>query len=219
MDSSGETFTFWQDPWGQGPYFIPECLEQFLQERRPNKHLLNEGSVKISRWGHDMWEAYGDALVPWLCLNWPSLLERLLQPWLWTWGWWRLNWPFEDHRAALLHTPLLPLQPLPRDEFLSSLPSELFVMSDRSACPGFPGYKWVQLQLTLTLCVVREKHWPLQHWRLLWRLKQERICLQCRRLRFDPWMGKISWRREWLPTPVFWSVKSHGQSNLAGYTP
>ena len=21
---------------------------------------------------------------------------------------------------------------------------------------------------------------------------------------FDPWVGKIPWRREWLPTPVFW---------------
>ena len=22
--------------------------------------------------------------------------------------------------------------------------------------------------------------------------------------KFDPWVGKISWRREQLPTPVFW---------------
>ena len=21
---------------------------------------------------------------------------------------------------------------------------------------------------------------------------------------FDPWVGKIPWRQEWLPTPVFW---------------
>ena len=26
----------------------------------------------------------------------------------------------------------------------------------------------------------------------------------CRRSGFDPWGGKITWRREWLPTPVFW---------------
>ena len=26
---------------------------------------------------------------------------------------------------------------------------------------------------------------------------------QCRRLRFHPWVGKISWRRAWQPTPVF----------------
>ena len=32
----------------------------------------------------------------------------------------------------------------------------------------------------------------------------QRIHLQCRRPGFDPWVGMISWRREQLPTPVFW---------------
>ena len=27
---------------------------------------------------------------------------------------------------------------------------------------------------------------------------------------FDPWVGKIPWRRESLPTPVFWPGESHG---------
>ena len=27
---------------------------------------------------------------------------------------------------------------------------------------------------------------------------------------FDPWVGKIPWRREWLPTPVFWPGEFHG---------
>ena len=31
-----------------------------------------------------------------------------------------------------------------------------------------------------------------------------RICLQCRRIRFDSWVGKIPWRRDRLPTAVFW---------------
>jgi len=26
---------------------------------------------------------------------------------------------------------------------------------------------------------------------------------------FDPWVGKIPWRREWLPTPVFWPGEFH----------
>ena len=30
-----------------------------------------------------------------------------------------------------------------------------------------------------------------------------KIRLHCRRPRFDPWVGKISWRRDWPPTPVF----------------
>ena len=29
------------------------------------------------------------------------------------------------------------------------------------------------------------------------------VCLQCRRPGFNPWFGKIPWRRERLPTPVF----------------
>ena len=32
------------------------------------------------------------------------------------------------------------------------------------------------------------------------------------RLRFDPWIGKISWRRKWQPTPVLLPGKSHGQN-------
>ena len=37
-----------------------------------------------------------------------------------------------------------------------------------------------------------------------------RIRLQCRRPGFDPWVGKIPWRREMLPTPVFWPGEFHG---------
>ena len=29
-------------------------------------------------------------------------------------------------------------------------------------------------------------------------------------LGFDPWVGKIPWRRERLPTPVFWPGEFHG---------
>ena len=38
------------------------------------------------------------------------------------------------------------------------------------------------------------------------------------RLRFNPWVRKIPWRREWLPTPVFLPEEFHGQRNLAGYS-
>ena len=43
----------------------------------------------------------------------------------------------------------------------------------------------------------------------LW-LSWERICLQCGRPGFNPWVGKIPWRRERLPTPVFWPGELHG---------
>ena len=54
---------------------------------------------------------------------------------------------------------------------------------------------------------------------LPWWLRQWRICPQCRRPRFDPHVGKIPWRRAWLPTPVFLPGKSHGQRSLVGYSP
>ena len=47
-------------------------------------------------------------------------------------------------------------------------------------------------------------------------LRRYRICLQCRRPRFNPWVGNIPWRREWLPTPVFLPGEFHGQRNMKG---
>ena len=43
--------------------------------------------------------------------------------------------------------------------------------------------------------------------------------LHCRRLRFNPWVGKTPWWRAWQPTLVFLPGESHGQKNLAGYSP
>ena len=37
--------------------------------------------------------------------------------------------------------------------------------------------------------------------------------------RFDPWIGKIPWRRQGQPTPVFLPGKLHGQRSLGGYSP
>ena len=42
--------------------------------------------------------------------------------------------------------------------------------------------------------------------------------LQCRRLGFSPLVGKIPWRREWLPTLVFLPGEFHRQRSLAGYS-
>ena len=40
---------------------------------------------------------------------------------------------------------------------------------------------------------------------------------RCRRRGFDPWAGKIPWRRKWQPTPVFLPGKSTDFS-LVGYS-
>ena len=42
---------------------------------------------------------------------------------------------------------------------------------------------------------------------------------RCERHGFNAWVGKISWRRAWQPTPVFWPGESHGQRSLGGYNP
>ena len=49
----------------------------------------------------------------------------------------------------------------------------------------------------------------------------EEYACQCRRHRrhgFDPWVGKILWRRNRLPTSVFLPGESQGYRNLVGYT-
>ena len=43
--------------------------------------------------------------------------------------------------------------------------------------------------------------------------------MQCRRPWFDPWVGKITWRRKWQSTPVLLPGKFHGQRSLVGYSP
>ena len=36
---------------------------------------------------------------------------------------------------------------------------------------------------------------------------------------FDPWVGRMPWRRKWQPTPVLLPGKSHGQRSLADCRP
>ena len=54
---------------------------------------------------------------------------------------------------------------------------------------------------------------------LLWGFSggsEVRVCLEHGRPRFDPWVGKIPWRRKWQPTPEnpmdrgAWQVTVHG---------
>ena len=45
------------------------------------------------------------------------------------------------------------------------------------------------------------------------------ICPQCRKPGFDPWVRKIPWRRQRLPSPVFLPGEFHGQRSLVGNRP
>ena len=81
--------------------------------------------------------------------------------------------------------------------FLSLSPNP----TNKSLLPG-------KLSCTLSfkkLITHQYMHLGLPSW-----LSWSRICLQCGRPGFDPWVGKISWRREKLPTPVFWPGEFHG---------
>ena len=40
-----------------------------------------------------------------------------------------------------------------------------------------------------------------------------------KRCSFSPWVGKISWRKAWRPTPVFLPGESQGQRSPVGYHP
>ena len=44
-------------------------------------------------------------------------------------------------------------------------------------------------------------------------------CRRCKRCRFDPWVRKIPWRKQWQPTLVFLPGKFHGQTSLLGGSP
>ena len=53
--------------------------------------------------------------------------------------------------------------------------------------------------------------YPLQYsWASLVAQLVKLIRLQCGRPEFDPWVGKIPWRGEMLPTQVFWPGEFHG---------
>ena len=45
------------------------------------------------------------------------------------------------------------------------------------------------------------------------------VCLQWGRPGFDPWVGKVPWRRKWQAIPVLLPGKSHGRRSLIGYNP
>ena len=74
----------------------------------------------------------------------------------------------------------------------------------RPSSPTHPGFKLSQLFLGLPR----------------WCCGQE-TARQCRRLKrhgFNPWVGKIPWRRAWQPTPVFLPGESHKHSDTTEAT-
>ena len=60
----------------------------------------------------------------------------------------------------------------------------------------------------------------LSNWLLFlifpWWLSDKEPMCQFRRQGFNPWVGKILWRRKWHSIPVFWPGKSHGRFCITG---
>ena len=59
---------------------------------------------------------------------------------------------------------------------------------------------------------------PIQHLSFPGGASGKESTYQLMRQRFDPWVGKIAWRRKWNPTSTFFPGEFHGQRSLAGYS-
>ena len=79
-------------------------------------------------------------------------------------------------------------------------------------------YDSIHLQCPEQVNIQRQK---LNYWLVRTSLVAQTVsvCLQCGRPGFDPWVGKILWRRKWQPTPVLLPGKSNGQRSVVSYSP
>ena len=99
--------------------------------------------------------------------------------------------------------------------------SSLRLMSIESVMPSKPSHPLLSPSLpapnpskhqSLFQCQVgllRQTRW----------LRQLRICLQCGRTGFHPWVGEISWRIACNPFQYSCLKNPHGSGSLAGYSP
>ena len=89
------------------------------------------------------------------------------------------------------------------------------------SCPSlspFLGFPWHLSHRIMFICGHGEAEDNVL-FNSVWGLSRQRIHLQRRSHRFNPWVGKIPWRRKWQPPPVFVSGKSSGQRSLVGSSP
>ena len=86
-----------------------------------------------------------------------------------------------------------------------------------SSHPGSITPAWASQSTDLSsLCYTAASHSLFHTW--WWAslgLRWYKIHLQCRRPGFNPWVGKIPWRRAWQPTAIFLPGEFQGQRSFA----
>ena len=87
------------------------------------------------------------------------------------------------------------------------------------SCPGRGPPSWsIPIKSYLGIIITEQNISVIKYSLPRWLSGKEPAC-QYRKWRFDLWIGKMSWKRKWQPTPVFLPGKSHGQKSLLGYSP
>ena len=76
-------------------------------------------------------------------------------------------------------------------------------------------------QAPVSLGFSRQEHWSgLIHIKqMVTNITPKEFAGQCKKCGFDPWVGKILWRRKWQPTPVFLLGKSPWAEEPGCYSP
>ena len=85
-----------------------------------------------------------------------------------------------------------------------------------------PYHTWSILSLTLSITLVNRilfLAWSSLQWGASLVAQMVKNLPTMWETRVHPWVGKIPWRREWLPTPVFLPGEAHGQRSLVGFSP
>ena len=133
-------------------------------------------------------------------------------------------------RHRFLGIPLLWVMGLHQSAYSLSIVTAVLIWRSHSCleCPGhwadkaiwyffsliFVSWRLIILQYCSGFC-----HTLTTRFNSVWALLVAQATCRCRRGRFDPWVGKIPWRRKRQPTLVFLPGKSHWQRSLAGYSP
>ena len=109
------------------------------------------------------------------------------------------NFPQQSHHSIFLPaTHEFPISPYPQYLLFSALWLFLFCSSDPNGGDVFSFYFWLAFPRGSDC--------------------KESAC-NAGGQKFNPWLRKIPWRREWQSTPVFLPGEFHGQRSLVVYSP